>query len=527
MTQENLLARYSVINEIDRGGLARVYAARDRETGAIVALKRLDPALGQSDASLAQRFVKLAQAARRLRHESIVQVHSAWEAAGTAYVAMEMVEGRSLRRVLDEGPLPLGRALRIAHDVARTLEYAHLQGVVHGGLNPSNILVTPSGAVKIIDFGTGQLAKGAAGYASPEQLRGGPVDHRSDLYSLGAVMYEMLAQRPLQGTSPQRPSELNPIVPPGLDAIVLGLLAPEPAARVAGAPILLRDLQRFEEAVGLETTMKQEEPTAGLQTPDHRISDPDAIEFQEAIALMERESKIERRSGPRPAAFAALALLVALIGIGFAGAWYYSPQLADRGIAAVRDIAAAVRPAPPVLPPVISRSTLAGGPEASKAPEATKAPERVPAPPQAAPPPVAAAPVAVAAEQESKPLAAVEPPAPEPAPAPPPAAAPDPAPAPEPEPRPAIQPTPKVAEKPRPVGTAKLIVAVSPAGELYIDGTHHGSTPPMTTFELQPGLHRIEVRNPARKPYVTYMTVEPGEVRRITHDFNATLRPPS
>jgi len=258
MTEENILARYTIQRELGRGTLGAVYAARDRSTGAIVALKRLDPALLKSDASLAERFLQHTRAARRLEHANIVRILDAGAAAGTGYVAMELLEGRSLRSLLDEGPLPVARAIRIARDVASGLAHAHLAVVVHGGIKPSNVMVLPSGAVKITDFGIAQLGQAV----SPEQMQGGAVDHRSDLFALGALLYEMLAHRPpFEGRSPKEmmdnilhaeqplPSQLNPLVPRALDRIVFSLLAVRPEDRLPGAPILLRDLERIEEAL--------------------------------------------------------------------------------------------------------------------------------------------------------------------------------------------------------------------------------------------------------------------------------------
>jgi len=155
--------------------------------------------------------------ARRLKHRNIV-------------AAMEMPDGESLRKVLDAGPLPIARAIRIAHDIATGLAHAHLEGAVHGSLAVSNIIVTRSGVAKITDFGAGQSA--------------GPVDHRDDVFALGALFYEMLTQRAPGRGSPPPPSTLNPLVPRTLDAIVLSMLAPQPADRIPGVPVLLRELQR-------------------------------------------------------------------------------------------------------------------------------------------------------------------------------------------------------------------------------------------------------------------------------------------
>ena len=618
MTQENMLARYRILNELGRGATGAVYAARDRETGAVIALKRLDPALtSKSDADFARRFLKHAHSARLLRHRNIVAIHDAGEVGGTVFVAMELLEGRSLRHMLDDGPLPIARAIQIARDIACGLAYAHLEGVVHGGVKPSNVIVSSSGVVKITDFGIGQAAlpsgarAGSLSYMSPEQLRGDPVDHRCDLFSLGALLYEMLTQRlPFAGDSakeimentlhgkPPLPSELNPHVPRALDGVVLGMLAAQAAARMPGAPIVLGELQRLEEGLGLGSgaSAGADEPAASVppagpeprrRTPDpdrfrdraplqdaprftrhgedrgehgNRTTEREAFEYDRAMAMMERESRTERSSGWRPAIFAVLAVL----GIGLAGFMYYSSGAGERGTAVSRmqeALAAALGAFRPTARPPMAEATR----EPATAPGGIlSAPNPMPAEPLAAEPgPLAQTESSVArasgqppgapqaspsraaddgqAEQESSGIV----PAPEPMPPEPLAAEPGPsaqtespvasaseqpasagaAPA-QKLPR-AMQPTAKVPEQQRD-GTARLVLAVSPQGEIYIDGKHHGTTPPVTTLDLEPGMHRIEVRSGSRKPYLTYMTLQPGDVRRIRHDFNPSraVHPP-
>ena len=191
---------------------------------------------------------------------------------------MELLVGESLRNML-ERPLSIARAIQIFDDIASALAYAHEEGIVHRGVRPSNIMVLRSGVAKIGDFGIGQIGEAARRYMSPEQVRGGPVDHRSDLFSLGALFYEMLTRRALfEGNSPQEimenilhaepplPSAVNPHVPGALDGIIGSLLAGHPDERVADARILLRDLQRLEEGLGLGpgTGAGSGEPTARL-----------------------------------------------------------------------------------------------------------------------------------------------------------------------------------------------------------------------------------------------------------------------
>jgi len=494
-----MLARYKIRHELGRGATGAVYAARDRTTGADLALKRLDPALLKSDAGIAARFLKQARSARALTHDNIVRIHEAGEAAGTAYVAMERLEGESLRKILDAGPIHVARAIRIAHDVAAGLAHAHLEGMVHGGLKPSNIIVLRSGAAKITDFGIGQLGPaallaggrtGSLGYMSPEQLTGGPVDHRCDIFSLGAVLYEMLAQRPpfaggspaeireniLRG-APPRPSELNPLVPRALDGIVLSMLAAQPAERMPGVPILLRELQHLEEGLGLgsEAAPPPPPPPAAEERPRHHEAiDREVLAHQRAIAIMERESRAQHSSGSRPAILASIALVLALIAIGLSAFMYYSSGPGEPGIAATPAPATAAPTAPPAPPAVL--------------------PPAAPAPPVVAEAAPAEVPQEKAAEVPAQPEA------------------------------PAAQPQ---APAPQPGATARVIVAVSPRSEIYVNGDYQGMSPPITTLEVEPGMHRIEVRNGSRKPYLTYMTLQAGDVRRIRHDFNAKrIRPP-
>jgi eukaryotic-like serine/threonine-protein kinase len=537
MAQQNELDRYKVIRELGRGAMGTVYAARDRSTGAVVALKTLDPALfGASDANFAELFLKNACLAARLRHRNIVRIHDAGEVGGTVYVAMELLVGESLRNMLDSRPLSIARAIQIFDDIASALAYAHEEGIVHRGVRPSNIMVLRSGVAKIGDFGIGQIGEAARRYMSPDQVRGGPVDHRSDLFSLGAVFYEMLTRRALfDGSSPKEimenilhaepplPSAVNPHVPSALDAIIASLLAGHPDERVADARILLRDLQRLEEGLGLGpgTGAGSGEPNArllpGAAEPKPRTSaanqsrdrevprenslsprppDPspfrDHAPMQDALRLDEHDAKFMmdrgpvpgRSSGSRAASLAALALMLAVLGVTVF--WHYAPGPSEPRTAATR-----MQEAP------ATAAAQSGSTAAPPVAEAAKEPATA-----------AAAPTPLPTTRESEqPVTAATAPAQE-------------------APR-APQPTAKIP-KPQPGGTARLIVAVSPHGELYIDGKHHGTTPPITTLALEAGMHRIEIRSGSRKPYLTYMVVQAGEQRRIRHDFGATpSRPPT
>lgn len=555
MAQQNALDRYKVIRELGRGAIGTVYAARDLSTGSVVALKTVDAALcGESDANLAELFLKNARSAGRLRHRNIVRIHDAGEVGGTVYVAMELLVGESLRNML-ERPLSIARAIQIIDDIASALAYAHEEGIVHRGVRPSNIMVLRSGVAKISDFGIGQIGEAARRYMSPDQVRGGPVDHRSDLFSLGAVFYEMLTRRALfDGNSPKEimenilhaepplPSAVNPHVPSALDGIIASLLGGHPDERVADARILLRDLQRLEEGLGLgpgtgagsgEPTARlqggaepkprtpaanQSEPAApqpaaerepGLRTPDPNACRdhapmPDALRLDEHDArfMMDRGPVPKRSSGSRAAGLAALVLMLAVLGLTFFS--YYSPAPSEPRTAATRmqEAPATAAAAPEASPPRAMGDARAEQESLGIA----SAPNPLPPKPLVAEPSPPARTESLPTRESEQPATAGTASAQE-------------------APR-APQPRAKIS-KPQPGGTARLIIAVSPRGELYIDGKHHGTTPPITALVLEPGMHRIEIRSGSRKPYLTYMVVQAGEQRRIRHDFGARPASPT
>jgi serine/threonine-protein kinase len=261
--------RYRVEDELGRGGMAKVFKGTDEVLGRPVAIKVLAPQLAD-DESFVARFRREAQAAARLNHSNLVGVYDTGEDDGIKYIVMEYVEGKTLAAYLaGGGRIMPDRAMEIAEGVCSALAVAHAAGIVHRDIKPGNIMVTPRGEVKVTDFGIARVSTtgdtvaqtvavlGTASYLSPEQAQGQAVDGRSDIYSLGCVLYEMLAGRPpFAGDSPvtvaskqvletpQPPSKLNPDVSTELDAVILKTLAKNPANRYQTADELRADLER-------------------------------------------------------------------------------------------------------------------------------------------------------------------------------------------------------------------------------------------------------------------------------------------
>ena len=241
--------------------MGTVYLADDRELGEPVAIKTLDRALVASDASALERFKSEIRLARRISHRNVVRTHDLGAYDGVHYVTMEYVRGITLRELLDtRGRLAVDATIAIGVQLARALEVAHEQGVIHRDVKPQNLMLDPQGVLKVMDFGIARLTErtstltrvgmviGTPTYMSPEQLLDEPLDARSDLYATGVVLFEALAGRPpysatsvmglvgrILSEAPPRLTTLNPAVPAPVADVVHALLARDRAERLASA----------------------------------------------------------------------------------------------------------------------------------------------------------------------------------------------------------------------------------------------------------------------------------------------------
>jgi serine/threonine-protein kinase len=311
--------RYRVEQELGRGGMAKVYRGEDTVLGRTVAVKVLAPQYAD-DPNFVTRFRREAQAAARLSNQHVVSVFDTGSDDGVHFIVMEFVDGRTLADFISGGGRIMPeRAIDIAIDVCRALEAAHAEGVIHRDIKPGNIMITPNGDVKVTDFGIARVASnetvaqtaavlGTASYLSPEQAQSQPVDGRTDIYSLGCVLYEMVTGRPpFLGDSavsvaskqvleqPVPPSRLNRDVSPDLDAVILRALAKNPDNRYQSAEEFRHDLERVRRGLPVEATPLLPVAPAAAAVGTTRVIQHDVAPVQRT-AVLEPEPVVEERS---------------------------------------------------------------------------------------------------------------------------------------------------------------------------------------------------------------------------------------
>ncbi|MBX3627857.1 MAG: serine/threonine protein kinase [Rhizobacter sp.] len=510
------IGRYALKYQIGEGGLGRVFAAHDPLLSRLIAIKTLNLEIAAEEREAFNAlFLNEARAAGGLSHPHIVTVFDAGVSDQGAYIAMELLKGRDLRQLRLEGwkPTPTQAAL-IVRRVSDALAYAHSKGVVHRDIKPANIFMVGRTQPRVLDFGIarvahqheseGDVAGGSPYYMSPEQVQHAAIDRRTDVFSLGVVLYELLTgTRPFRGNSlqeitgavvslvPPKAHEVDASVPRALSEITAKAMEKNPDDRYRSARALSRELRHW-----LEEHAQQESQEAA----------------EEGLA-----------SGKKPVVWALAGIAALAVA---ATAWW---AMSSRGPAQEAELAQA---ATPVVAQVVT-APPAAAPEVASAPApvvtATTAPVD------------AAASVAPTASLPAPTVAAITP-----APVTP-TAAPTPAPAPvqvaqvdktEPAPaKPAVAATKKETLKERRArearereakrasgavaATGTLRIAVSPWGNVEVDGKPVGTTPPLNELTLSEGRHTITIRNDEFPPFSASVTIVPGQPVSLKHRFGS------
>ncbi|MFN3397045.1 MAG: serine/threonine-protein kinase [Sulfurimicrobium sp.] len=430
------IGRYEILSALGQGAMGVVYRAIDPLLERTVAIKTISLELSKDEFDeFERRFYREASSAGRLNHPNIVTIHDVGNNDNIAYMAMEFLEGEELRDILDAGGLMApGRIAAIVSQVADGLAFAHEHGVVHRDIKPSNIMILKNGGVKITDFGIALIPSssrtmagmilGSPKYMSPEQVVGQDVDGRSDIFSLGVVLYEMLTGRPpfsgdnisaimfrILNEVPPLPGALRPELPEAFNYIVAKALAKHPDERYQDAGEMAQDLRSYRELqVPAKACMHADDRLRTLErraTPrqagDQTVRMAPLVSSQPATANRVWRRRVLLASG-------GMALL-------FAGLWLFNRET----------------PTQPTTSTAVP-------------------PARVPA--------------------------AVAPPA-----------------------------------------EATLAFAITPWGEVYVDGDKKGVTPPLHELKLAAGKHMVEIRNAGFTPYVEKFEIQAGASRKIKHLF--------
>ena len=355
--------RYELREELGRGAMGVVYHAHDPVIGRDVAVKTMhlsEAGTGMSREELVGRFQTEARAAGLLTHPNIVVIYDAGEEEGLFYITMELVEGRSLQSMLDARQLfPLPRVMKLMEQVCGALDFAHQHNVVHRDIKPANLMLTADDSVKITDFGTAKILQfgtaqtshvmGTPSYMSPEQVKGKPVDGRSDIFSLGVILYELMTgEKPFPGQNittviykiinedPIPPRSLDSSIHPGLSAVITRALSKDPATRYQSCHELLDALKNYREMVSPETTVrmapqKEMRPAAAMRStapaarPAVNLQTAQNSATEAPARLLPPSTPEHEETSKRPGSLVLSVILLAIIG--YAGYRIYPPMV--------------------------------------------------------------------------------------------------------------------------------------------------------------------------------------------------------
>jgi serine/threonine protein kinase len=502
-----------------------VYKAIDPLIDRTVAIKTINLDLSKEELdNFEQRFQREVQSAGRLSHPNIVTIYDVGKTDGVAYMAMEFLQGKELREILDTGVvLPMEKVVHIAAQVADGLAFAHEQGIVHRDIKPANIMVQKNGLVKITDFGIAQMSSGTrtmAGvvlgspkYMAPEQVVGQQVDGRTDVFALGVVIYEMLTSKtPFSGDNisaimyqvlndtPAEPSTINKNVPASLNYIVMKALAKRPEDRYQSAKEMARDLRKYKTmavqgegqmAPGSAPTMdRRSKPRAGIgdatqilsrfasestekdQTSQDKISAGKGVDAAKTLS----SSRLNRIL-----LYAAIPILLLSFSLVIFWGKSGSKISPEPALTTRKTVANAHSVAEPSAPPF--HSAGAARPDAGKAKETGLA-----QPPQS---PVKSP--AEAREEKRAPVHAKS------------------------KPKAEAKSTAKSPAAVAQPGT--LSFAITPWGEIYVDGVKRGVSPPLRELKVEPGQHNITIKNGSFRPYSADIDIKPDSSNKIKYKF--------
>ncbi len=519
------LGRYVIVEEIGQGAMGVVYKAVDPLIDRTVAIKTINLDLSKEELeNFEKRFQREVQSAGKLNHPNIVTVYDVGRTEGVAYMAMEFLEGKELREILDSGVvLPIEKIAHIASQVAEGLGFAHERGIVHRDVKPANVMVMKNGLVKITDFGIAQMSSasrtmsgmvmGSPKYMSPEQVVGQAVDGRSDIFSLAVVLYEMLTGKtPFSGDNisaimyqilndePIPPKAFNQSIPDSINYIVLKALAKHPDKRYQNAKDMARDLKRYK-------TMEVPAEGAVAPAPERmerrskpRDSEIDATQMMPSALLQGEGATFTRSITTRDGwwntqRFLLYAAIPAMIVTFAAVVTLSKTRTATDQNASTSDTKLALSsPAANTTESEIAVTTPEPSPEKSNLPQAKE--------------PVAAETKAVIAEKsntrnmllEAKEKARLKR-------------------------EKAKLANAELAKKSEDKGKSSatqastVTLAISPWGEVFVDGSRQGVSPPLRELSLAPGKHTILIVNETFKPYSKTIDVAPNSTFKIKYKF--------
>lgn len=528
------LGRYQIVSEVGKGAMGTVYKAIDPLIERTVAIKAINLDLSKDElASFEERFYREAKSAGQLSHPNIVTIYDIGETDNVAYIAMEFLEGQSLRELLDSGAvLAIDRISRIAAQVAEGLAYAQKHGIVHRDIKPANIVITRSGVVKITDFGIAHMPSasrtqagmvlGSPKYMSPEQVVGKTVDGRSDIFSLGVMLYEMLTgQSPFAGDNistimyrilnetPLNPSIVNARIPLAFDTIITKALAKRPEDRYQTAKEMARDLKNYP-SLNAGALVRQIYPKNDLDksASDKIPRDRSAPLFpDDPITVLETPALTSKQTAHSPQTLTPSTRRnymlyggIAVLGTAFILTVWLGKNNGDRftvsqplhnSISRSNPPAIAQNestPSPPPMGPVLD--------ESGKQPAVKLQPETIT--PLLEKPAVTVAPINKPPDKlddNSFPKESV------------------------------ATPNPDFAESKTQTSAAignesTLQFAVTPWGEIYVDGVKAGIAPPLKELKVTAGKHTIEIRNLNFSPYSETLELRANSIKKIKYKFN-------